>query len=152
MRSSRPLLLPLFLTFIVLFVPTCRNPFALADDNKDQSKEQPKKQPTKAEKEAIERKEREARSYGTLLKRAHRKIDDYAEDIEPIRLCSVSVLYGHDSGKGNRDVRAFAQFSDGSFGLYYANMEPDDDAWIIFDKDSLRDLKDIIERQIDRTR
>lgn len=141
MRSLYPaILLTTLLTIGLAFTPRLT---VFADSDK-KKKEEPKP-PTEEQKAAAKEKLKEAKKAGTLLKRAQNKIDSYCEDASAV-LCKTSVFYGHDED-GHTDVKAFAEFADGSLGIYYANFDPDNDAWMLFEKRDMEDIQEIGRRQ-----
>jgi ElaB/YqjD/DUF883 family membrane-anchored ribosome-binding protein len=148
-KQIKSTLLALLVSIFIFLQPTLRlGPVFAEDEKKELPKQQPK-QLTKEEKKALEDKKKDEKSNGTMLKRAQQKIDDYVKE-ESFTVVRVNVFYGRDIQEGDRDVKVFAEFSDGSLGLYYASVDPDNDTWMYFAHESLEDLKDVIERQIRR--
>lgn len=133
--------LRLSIIFSLLMLFSSYQPRLLADGDKPS-----KKKLTEEEKEA----KRVAQAPGTLLNRAHKKIDEYV-DSEDFSVSKLVVIYGTDwTGLNGRDVRVFAEMSDGTLGIYYANADPANDAWLVFQKDSLSEVAEIVKRQMTR--
>lgn len=143
MRSLYPaLVLTILLTIGISSTP---RPTAFADGEGDKTKKESPKPLTEEQKAAAKEKLREAKKAGTLLKRAQNRVDKYCEDATAV-LCKTSIFYGHDED-GHTDVKAFVEFADGSLGIYYANIEPDNDAWMVFEKRDMEDIQEIGRRQ-----
>lgn len=122
--------------------------FTLADDEKKETKKDEKPKLTEKQKAERQKALREAKKTGTLLKRAQNKIDEYCEEFT-LTLSKTIVFYGHNED-GDVDIKVFAAFKDGSLGIYYAGPDPDGDAWMLFEKDSMKDIEIIGHTQSER--
>jgi hypothetical protein len=129
-------------------------PSVFADgDNDKTAKEEPDKPKAKKltdeEKAAKLKALKEAKKPGTLIKRAQAKIDKYCEDATNATVAKTIIFYGHDED-GGIDVKVFVEFTDGLLGIYYADVDPDCDAWMTLEKAYMEDLENIGNKQKNR--
>lgn len=143
MKALYPaILLTTLLTIAISFTP---RPMVFADGEGDKKKKEEPKPLTEEQKAAAKKEQKEARKAGTLLKRGQDRIDKYCKDFDAVVSHTV-IFYGHDEDS-NVDVKVFAEFLDGSLGLFYANIDPDNDAWMVFEKRNMEDIEEIGRRQ-----
>lgn len=135
-----------------VFFNTSLSPFPMSlicdDSGAMKPPAQPKKPLTKEEKEALEKKLKEARALGTLLKRAQKQATEYSEYVECL-IIKASIYYGRDDD-GRDDVRVMFELGNGDLLIYHANVDPGSDAWLVIAKQQMRDLEEIAKRQWNR--
>ena len=103
---------------------------------------------TKEEKEKQKRKEEEARSPASMLKRAANKIDELTDE-DDLTIVKLDVFYGKDE-EGHKDVRVFAEETNGDLIVYIARRDPGNDSVASYEKAQLVEIEEIVARQIKR--
>lgn len=109
----------------------------------DDETSKPKRKQTDSQKEKAELK-----TYSAMVARAQTYISDFSED-NSLKLCLTTLFYGRDVN--NRlDLRVIAEFGDESIGIFYATETKEEDVFILFVKDQIKDLLNLCDRQYHR--
>lgn len=126
------------------------NEFSLvecADEEPEKEPPKPKKVTPGDNKET--RLQRLARLHADMLVRSDKKLTEFQEDRDTVKLCISSVFYNKDAD-GHPEIVVISEFSDESTAFYYAAVDKTKDAFFVFERAQAKDLMLIFNRQNNR--